>query len=87
MVKVSKHASSATTLATGTAVTHSQDVHSEKGFLPLPDTESYTPHRTTEQLGYELYAGFTLIKILLSWRCNDVMAAFTLHDKTERLPV
>lgn len=86
MAKVSKHASSEITLATGTAVTHSWAVHWEKGFLALPDTKSYPPHGTTKQLGYELYVGFTSIKILLSWRCNNVMAEFTLHDKTERLP-
>lgn len=62
MVKVSKHASSEITLATGTALTHSWALHSEKGFLPLSDTKSYPLHGATKQLGYELYMGFTWSK-------------------------
>lgn len=62
MVKVSKHASSKITLATATALTHSWALHSEKGFLPLPDTKSYPPHGATKQLGHELYVGFTRSK-------------------------
>lgn len=86
MAKVSKHASSEITLATGTAVTHSWAVHSEKRFLPLPDTKSYPPCGATKQFGYELYVGFTSIKIFLSWKCNNGMGEFTPHDKTEWLP-
>lgn len=55
MVKVSKHASSEITLAASPTVTHSWAVHSEQGFLPLPDTKSYPPYGATKQLGYEIY--------------------------------
>lgn len=82
MVKVSKHASSERTLATSTAVTPSWAVHSEKGFLPLPDIKSHPPYAATKQLGYELCIKNSLPPIYF-WAGGATMRWLSSHFMTK----